>query len=117
MSSAVRLAPWMPARRAVPRTSPFGASPAATAAAVSGLIRTIACATARRAVTALAPTSTMRAEPSESRCVRSGIHGLRARDEVAHRIGLAGAQQLDRVGLAVDDPLEERLAVLVGGQR
>src|SRR3954464_4847175 len=117
MSSAVRLAPWMPATRAVPRTSPFGASPATTAAAVSALMRTIACATARRAVAGLSPTSTMRAEPSSSRCVRSDIDRLGAREEVPHRLHVAGAQQLDRIGLAVDDPLEERLAILVGGQR
>src|SRR4051795_7182734 len=42
---------------------------------------------------------------------------LRGRDEVAHRPLVAPAQQLDGVGLAVDDALEERLAVLVGGQR
>ena len=48
ISSSVRLAAWMPAIRAVPSTSPFGASPAATAAAVSGVMGTTACATARR---------------------------------------------------------------------
>src|SRR5690349_10033746 len=108
----------MPAMRAVPRTSPFGASPAATAAAVSGLMRTTARATARRAVSSLAPTSTIRAVPSPSRWVRpSGMDRLRRGDEVAHRLRVARAQQLDRVGLAVDDALEEGLAVLVGGQR
>ena len=34
ISSPVRLAAWMPAIRAVPRTSPFGESPASTARAV-----------------------------------------------------------------------------------
>src|SRR5688500_14093837 len=61
----------MPAMRAVPSTSPFGASPRATAAAVSGAMRTIARATARRSVTGLAPTSTIRALPCSSRWVRS----------------------------------------------
>src|SRR3954447_1391234 len=43
--------------------------------------------------------------------------GLRGCDQVAHRLRVAGAQERDRVGLAVDDALEEVLAVLVGGQR
>src|SRR3712207_2836117 len=42
-----------------------------------------------------------------------GSH-LGGRDDVAHRLLVTGAQELDRVGVAVDDPLEEGLAVLVG---
>src|SRR3954464_14389062 len=38
-------------------------------------------------------------------------------DQVAHRLGVAGLEQRDRVGIAVDDALEEVLAVLVGRQR
>ncbi len=64
ISSAVRFAAWMPASRAVPMTSPFGASPRATAAAVSGLIATRASATAMRSVSFLSPTSTIRADRS-----------------------------------------------------
>src|SRR5262245_1268640 len=117
ISVPVCLAAWMPATRATPRTSPLGASPAATAAAVSGAIRTNARATARRRVTSLAETSTIRAAPDSSRWERSGGNALRCLDQVAHAVHVAGAQQLDRVGLAVDDALEERLAVLVGRQR
>src|SRR5579872_3054416 len=42
ISSSVRLAAMMPATRAVPSTSPFGASPAFTASAVSRETRTVA---------------------------------------------------------------------------
>src|SRR3954468_22592578 len=122
ISSAVRLAAWMPAMRAVPTTSPFGRSPAATSAAVSGAIRTTARATARRSVTSLPPTSTIRARPSasvwvsRSRSDRGG-RALRRGDQVAHGLLVARPQQLDRVGVAVHDRLEEDLAVLVGRQR
>src|SRR6476646_10649260 len=93
------------------RTSPLGASPAATAAAVSEVIRTNARATARLRVTSLDDTSTIRAAPDSSRCVRgSGGNALRCLDQLAHAVDVVGAQQLDRVRLAVDDALEERLA-------
>src|SRR5436190_1942044 len=117
IKAPVCLAAWMPATRATPSTSPFGASPAATAAAVWGAIRTNARATARRLVTSLPDTSTIRAAPDSSRWVRSGGNALRCLDQVAHAVHVAGAQQLDRVRVAVDDALEERLAVLVGRQR
>ena len=45
------------------------------------------------------------------------VRALRRRDQLAHRVlaaTSAAAQHLDRVGVAVDDPLEELLAVLVG---
>src|SRR3954452_15115399 len=45
-----------------------------------------------------------------------GVNGLGRLDEVDHGALVAGAQQLDRIRGAVDDALEERLAVLVGGQ-
>src|SRR5688500_19687904 len=109
----------MPAMRAVPTTSPLGASPRATAAAVWGAIRTTARATARRSVTSFAPTSTIRALPASSMCVRSSgrlVDALRRRDEVAHCLLIAVPKQLDRVGVAVHDRLEEDLAVLTGGQ-
>src|SRR5262245_63825565 len=103
ISAPVCLAAWMPAMRATPNTSPLGASPAATAAAVWGAIRTNARATARRRVTSLDDTSTIRALPDSSRCVSgSGGNALRCLDQVAHAIDVTGAQQLDRVGLAVD---------------
>src|SRR4051795_1903646 len=117
ISVPVCLAAWMPAIRATPRTSPLGASPAETAAAVSGLIETNARATACRRVISFDDTSTIRAAPESSRWVRSGDNALRCLDELAHAVHVAVAQQLDGVGLAVDDALEERLAVLVGGQR
>src|SRR4051812_12888433 len=53
-------------------------------------------------------------------CTRGSLCGKRGGagrvDERAHAFLVARAQQLDRIGLAVDDALEERLAVLVGGQ-
>src|SRR5215208_2948458 len=120
ISSAVRFAAWIPAIRAVPTTSPFGASPRAIAAAVSADIRTVARARARRSVTGLSPTSTIRARPASSRCVSSSdrLVGPPCRgDQVADRSVVATPQQLDGVRVAVDDRLEEGLAVLVGRKR
>src|SRR3954454_17475888 len=122
MRSAVRLAAWMPARRAVEATSPLGASPRATAAAVSALMCTTARATARRSVTSLPPTSTIRARPASSRWESSSGRGRHVAlagglDQVAHGLLVTPAQQLDRVGVAVHDRFEEELAVLIGGQR
>src|SRR3954451_21408736 len=119
----------MPAMRAVATTSPFGRSPAATSAAVSGFIRTTHSAIARRSVTGFAPTSIIRALPDSSTCVRpppdsSIVLGgrwdcgrLDGCDQVAYGLFVALAEELDRIGLAVDDRLEEFLAVVVGGQR
>src|SRR3954469_16743142 len=45
------------------------------------------------------------------------VRALRALDQLAHRGLVAAAEQLDRVRIAVDDALEERLTVLVGRQR
>src|SRR3954464_14898490 len=69
ISSSVRLAAWIAATRATVTTSPFGASPAATRAAVSGDIRTTARARAQREVSDFSETSTMRALPAASRWV------------------------------------------------
>src|SRR4051794_26018433 len=69
ISSSVRLAAWMAARRATVATSPLGASPAATRAAAVGDIRTTARARAQRDVSAFSETSTIRALPAASRCV------------------------------------------------
>ena len=70
ISSEVRLAARIPAVRAVPSTSPFGASPWRTALRVAGFILMIARATASRTVSGLADTSTMRASPRGERCER-----------------------------------------------
>src|SRR3954471_19129385 len=117
ISVPVCLAAWSPAIRATPSTSPFGASPAETAAAVSGLIRTNARATACRRVISFDETSTPRAAPESTKSVRSGGNALRCLDEPAHAVRVAVAQQLDGIGFAVDDALEERLAILIGRQR
>src|SRR4051812_23250879 len=69
MSSGVRLAAWMAAMRATPSTSPFFARPAATSRKVAGFIEMRPEATATRRVTAFVPTSTMCAEPRESKWV------------------------------------------------
>src|SRR4051794_33185343 len=63
----------MAAIRATPVTSPLGASPASTRAAAFGDMRTTARARAKRAVSSLPLTSTMRAWPSASRCVSAGV--------------------------------------------
>jgi hypothetical protein len=73
MSSLVRFAPWMPAMRAVARTSAFFSPSARTSAITSGVDTNLPIAVAVRFVTALPPTSTMRALPSESRCVSPSL--------------------------------------------
>src|SRR4051794_26003601 len=45
------------------------------------------------------------------------VLALRGGDQLAHGGLVARAQERDRIGVAVDDPLEEGLAVLVGRQR
>src|SRR5262245_44841091 len=69
----------MPASRATARTSPFGIVPAAIAASVAGRIVTSPRATASRAVTSLAETSTMRARPRRSIWDRRGARATRRR--------------------------------------
>src|SRR6056297_1738913 len=85
--SAVFLAAMIPARRAMPRTSPFLAVPAATSASVWARMRTHPSATATRSVTGLPDTSTMWAWPCPSKCVSSAI----ARPFPMNRIGQDGA--------------------------
>src|SRR5579884_1482739 len=58
----------MPATRATPSTSPFLASPLRTTSSVLACMITRPSATATRALTGLADTSTMRASPREPRC-------------------------------------------------
>src|ERR1700712_4237707 len=60
----------IPARRAVPMTSPFLASPSRISRSVSGNITTVPPARAVRVVAALSVTSTMLAAPLASRWVR-----------------------------------------------
>src|SRR3954469_128818 len=82
ISSGVRFAAWIAAIRATPSTSPFFARPAATRRKVAGFIEMRPEATATRRVTAFSPTSTMCAEPRESKWVNV----LRPA-----RVGMAGA--------------------------
>src|SRR5450756_1747109 len=71
MSSWVRLAAMMPARRATAMTSPLGAASSRIMASVAGAMRTRASARATRSVSSLPPTSTMRARPRASRWLSS----------------------------------------------
>src|SRR5437660_307950 len=70
MRSAVRLAAWIPAMRAAPRTSPLVMALLATLDVVSGSMVTLQRASARRWLGSLGVTSTMRALPSGSTWVR-----------------------------------------------
>src|SRR4051812_7874242 len=70
MRSAARLAAWIPATRATASTSPLLTALDATLAEVSGCMYTRQRATARRWVGSLGVTSTIRARPRGSRCVR-----------------------------------------------
>jgi hypothetical protein len=74
--SAVRLAPWMAAMRAMPITSPFLLSPARMRARVAGCITMRPSARATRRVSDLAETSTMWAWPWASKWVRVSVMGL-----------------------------------------
>src|SRR3954451_21910007 len=70
MRSAARLAAWIPATRATASTSPLLTALDATLAEVSGCMYTRQRATARRWVGSFGVTSTIRARPRGSRCVR-----------------------------------------------
>src|SRR4030088_3009883 len=70
ISSEVRFAAMIPATRATPRASPFASSEARIASRVAAAIRTTHSAVASRRVSALAPTSTIRAAPDLSRWVK-----------------------------------------------
>src|SRR5690606_15865062 len=99
MRSGVRLAPITAARRTVARTSPLGRSPAMSRSTNPGLIDTTASARARRRVTALEPTSTMRTRPCSSRWV-SGL------SSVMRASGWGTAKQLDLDHLASFDDID-----------
>ena len=73
ISSAVRLAPWIAAMRAMPITSPFLLLPASTIARVSGFMLIMPAARAIRRVSVLVPTSTIWAFPSASKCVKESL--------------------------------------------
>ena len=70
MSSQVRFAAIIPAIRAQANTSPLGISPDKIRDRVWGCMDTTACAEAERRVTSFSPTSTIRAAPLSSICVR-----------------------------------------------
>ncbi len=82
ISSLVFFAPEIPAMRAVARTSALGRLSARTRVMTSARVTRRPVAMAVRAVTAFAPTSTIRARPSESRWVRTSV-------EVSEVTGLA----------------------------
>src|SRR3954447_11067241 len=69
ISSCVFLAAMIPAMRAAPSTSPLRASPARIVCSVAGRITTVPSARARRRVSGLSATSTMRASPASPRWV------------------------------------------------
>src|ERR1700733_15807427 len=73
MSSAVRLAAMIPARRGVASTSPFLALPDTIRSSVALLITIYPSAPAVRSVAALADTSTIRASPLASIWVRAAL--------------------------------------------
>src|SRR5262245_16606158 len=70
MVSAVRFAAWIPATRATASTSPLVTSRLATATVVSGRMKTLHRAVARRWDGSFGVTSTMRARPNGSRWVK-----------------------------------------------
>ena len=69
--SGVRLAPMIPAMRAVASASPFGRPSRRSSAITSAVVRRTPVATAVRAVASLSETSTMRAAPARSTWVSS----------------------------------------------
>src|ERR1700754_3595117 len=66
MRSGVRLAPMIPAIRATASASPFGTPLPRSSSITSGVVTTRPDATAKRELTGLAETSTMRAAPVSS---------------------------------------------------
>src|SRR5581483_742954 len=94
MSSLVRLAAMIPASCAVVSASPFGSS--RSRRAVSGAMRTLARATARRRDCGLPPTSTIRTSPDASTCERSATSGTLARSRRRHPVEV-GEDRLDPV--------------------
>src|SRR5438552_3182898 len=117
MSSLVRFAAMVPARGAAASTSPFGIAPSRTSASVEGETRSKPRATARRSVTAFAPTSTIRAAPLESMCVSffcAGLTCLISRSSCDLR--LLGQDHVDELALLdprwadrqIDEAIRER---------
>src|SRR2546430_12387707 len=109
MSSLVRFAAMIPARRAAARTSPFGVAPSRMSSIVDGETRSRPRATARRSVTAFAPTSTIRAAPLASMCVSFFLAGLMRKstlgqDHVDDRV-LLDPRRADR---QIDEAVGER---------
>eukprot|EP00966_Prymnesium_polylepis_P186239 4317296-Prymnesium_polylepis.1 len=88
IKSEVRLAAMMPAMRAAARTLPFAFAPSCRAEYASGPSRTVALATALRAVSAFAETSTIVASPRASTCV-SGDELQRRRERCATQADVA----------------------------
>src|SRR5205807_1306032 len=82
-------------------------------------------ARARRSVSGLEDTSTIRARPCSSTCVRRPPGSVltqeraphRVFDQLAHLIEAPLAQQLDGIRLALHDRLEELLAVFITRKR
>src|SRR5680860_517977 len=78
----------IPATRATPRASPLGTPSPRNACTTAGETSTLPVAVAERAVTSLPDTSTMRAAPDSSRCVKRSIRPLPSADgpvEQQHR--------------------------------
>src|SRR5271169_23199 len=109
MRSGVRLAPAIPAMRATASASPFGTSPARSAATASADSSTRPDAQADRAVTSLPDTSTIRAWPALSTCVRPEtavslmlvtILLSRTRPGLPYRYGASGSASRPRLRLA-----------------
>src|SRR5665647_1172257 len=115
MSSCVRLAAMMPARRAAAMTSPLGTVWSSITESVSSAITTCASARALRSVSSLAPTSTIVARPRASMWLNSVIrsssdlrHGALVRQRLAASVvALARHGPLDR-GAKLQRPIEQR---------
>src|SRR5438067_6919949 len=103
ISSPVRLAAMMPARRATSSTSPLARPLSRIRAAVAGAMRTRPLARASRSVSGLALVSTMRAAPCSSKWVRSLMRGLSIARNVRvdlQRPGVDAAGEGEDVGSA-----------------
>ncbi len=100
ISSAVRFAAMIPARRATASTSPLPISPAWIRARVSGFITTRAPAMATRSVSALSETSTIWARPSRSvwRQVGEAQEAARRRRDIARSHQRLADQKTARAG-------------------
>src|SRR5580765_8003036 len=125
MRSEVRLAAWMPAMRAISMGLPFFARPFATSRRAADDTRMNSTAVARRSVTGLSPTSTMRTLPLESTWLSVGRLRIGSRvaceieRESLERLRQVDALQLDvrrhgeRAGREVEDRFHTRRHHLV----